>query len=163
MNCNCNFFRMTGNVEYEINFMQDQRRIDDGDDFFDDESGQVADDFHVVDPSKFVQGSGQWQVQHTKQVKSKMMSKIRTQLQNEDIMTEQEEFNIHDVWELPLNDRWRLYRKWVRHICQQHQNTIANVQEEYNDGMKELQELYNAANYEVLRDAHVIGMTTTGE
>ena len=151
-----------GNVEYEINFMQDQRRIDDGDDIFDDESGQVADNFDVVDPSKFVQGSGQWQVQNKKRAKSKMMSKIRKRLQKEDIMTDQEEVKIRDVWELPLNDRWRLYRKWVRHICQQHQNTIANVQEEYNDGMKELQELYNAKNYELLRKAHVIGMTTTG-
>ena len=155
-------FHMTGNVEYEISFMQDQRRIDDGDDIFDDEGGQVADDFDVVDPSKLVQGSGQWEVQNKKRAKSKMMSKIRKQLQNEDIMTDQEEVTIRDVWELSLSDRWRLYRKWVRHISQLHQNTIANVQEEYNDGMKELQELNNAKNYELLREAHVIGMTTTG-
>ena len=154
---------MTENVEYEIDFMQDQRRIDDGDDIFEDEGEHEPDDFNVVDPSKLVQESGGWQVQNTKRAKNKIAFKIRKQLQRDDIMTDQEEADIHDVWELPLNDRWRLYRKWVRNICQQHQNTIANVQEEYNDGMKELQELYNAKNYELLREAHVIGMTTTGK
>ena len=154
---------MAENVEYEIDFMQDQRRIDDGDDIFDEHAEQAANDFDVVDPSKFVQAAGEWRVQQSKRAKGKMMSKIRKQLQSEDIMTDQEERHIADVWELTLDDRWRLYRKWVREICLQHQNTIANVQDAYNEGMKELQELYNAKNYELLREAHVIGMTTTGK
>ena len=77
-------------------------------------------------------------------------------------MTEAEARGFHDVWRLPIKDRWRLYRKWVRDISQQHQNTIASVQGEYDRGMKELQDLRNAESYELLKEAHVIGMTTTG-
>ncbi len=66
---------MTENVEYEIDFMQDQRRIDDGDDIFEDEGEHEPDDFNVVDPSKLVQESGGWQVQNTKRAKIKLLSK----------------------------------------------------------------------------------------
>jgi hypothetical protein len=150
-------------VEYEIDFIQDQRRIDDDDDTFDSKGVLESDDFGVVDPSKLVQGSGEWQVQNKKRARNKITFKIRKQLQSEDVMTDEEEVNIRDVWELPITDRWRLYRKWVTDISQQHQNTIALIQDEYDGGMKELQELYNAKNYELLREAHVIGMTTTGK
>ncbi|CAB4012131.1 NFX1-type zinc finger-containing 1-like, partial [Paramuricea clavata] len=150
------------NVEYEIDFIQDQRRIDDDDDKFDSQGVLESDDFGVVDPSKLVQGSGEWQVQNKKRAKKKITFEIRKQLQSEDVMNDEEEIGIRDVWELPVTDRWRLYRKWVTDISQQHQNTIALIQEDYDEGMKELQELYNAKNYELLREAHVIGMTTTG-
>ncbi|XP_028413341.1 NFX1-type zinc finger-containing protein 1-like isoform X2 [Dendronephthya gigantea] len=150
------------NVEYEINFMQDQRRIDDGDDTPNKQDVPVPDDFDVVDPSKLAQGSGGWQVQDKKRARSRIVFQIKKQLQSEDVMTDAEEMRIRDVWELSVNNRWRLYRKWVREISQQHQNTIASIQDEYNRGMKELQELYNARDYELLREAHVIGMTTTG-
>ena len=152
-------------MEYEIDFMQDQRRIEDGDDTFKNQGVLVPDDFDVVDPSKLAQGQGssEWQVQDKKRARSKIIFEIRRQLQSEDIMSDDEEIGIRDVWQLQIKDRWRLYRKWVRNISQQHQNTIASVQAEYDRGIKELQELWNAQNYELLREAHVIGMTTTGK
>ena len=154
---------MTENIEYEIDFMQNQRRIDDGDDTFNNHGVIVPDDFDVVDPSKLVSGSGEWQVQDKRRARNKISFEIRKQLQSEDVMTDAEENRIRDVWQLQIKDRWRLYRKWVRGITQQHQNTIASVQEEYDRGTKELQELWNAQNYELLREARVIGMTTTGK
>ena len=151
-------------MEYEIDFMQDQRRIDDGNDALDNHGPPVADDFDVVDPTKFSRGgSGEWQVQDKRRARNKIIFEIKKQLQNEDVMTDNEEFAIQDVWRLTVKNRWRLYRKWVRTISQQHQNTIASVQNEYDQGMKELQELWNAQDYELLREAHVIGMTTTGK
>ena len=150
-------------MEYEIDFMQDQRRIDDGNDTLNTHGAPIADDFDVVDPTKFSRrGSGEWQVQDKRRARSKIIFEIKKQLQKEDVMTDEEEVIIQNVWRLPVKDRWRLYRKWVRTISQQHQNTIASVQNEYDRGMKELQELWNAQDYELLREAHVIGMTTTG-
>ena len=142
--------------------MQDQRRIDDGDDDGIKNNNAEPDGFDVVDPFKFSHGSDGWQVQDKKRARNKLIFKIRNQLQSEDVMTEEEVNNIYDVWQLQVRDRWRLYRKWVRDISQKHQNTIASVQGNYDQGMKELEELRNAQNYELLRDAHVIGMTTTG-
>ena len=153
---------MAENVEYEVDFMQDQRKIDDGDDAPNQQSAVGQDDFDVVDISKVNIGSGEWQVQNKKRARSKMISGIKKQLQSEDVMSEEEEANINDLWQLPVQDRWRLYRKWVRNISQKHQATIETFQKEYDDGMKELKELHNAKNYEILQHAHVIGMTTTG-
>ena len=159
-----NYISITVNVEYETDFMQDQRRIDDGSDTLDNQAVPVADDFDVVDPTKFSQGrSGEWQVQNKRRARNKIIFEIKKQLQNKDVMADEEEVAIQDVWRLAVKDRWRLYRKWVRTISQQHQNTIASVQDEYDHGMKELQELWNAQDYELLREAHVIGMTTTGK
>ena len=156
-------FFMTEHVEYEIDFMQDERKIDDGNDTYAKQDVPIADDFEVIDPSELAQGSGEWQVQDKKRVKSRIVYQIKKELQSEDVMTDAQERRIRDVWELPLNNRWRLYRKWVREISQQHQNTIASIQDEYDRGMKELQELFNGRDYELLREAHVIGMTTTGK
>ncbi|XP_028413342.1 NFX1-type zinc finger-containing protein 1-like [Dendronephthya gigantea] len=150
-------------VEYEIDFMQDQRKIDDGNETYTKRDVPIPDDFAVVDTSELAQGSGEWQlVQDKKRARGRIAFQIKKELQSEDVMTDEEEMLVVDLWELPVNNRWRLYRKWVREISQQHQNTIASIQDEYDRGMKELQELYNARDYELLREAHVIGMTTTG-
>ena len=153
---------MTENVEYEVDFVQDQRKIDDGNDEVNQQSVVVQDNFGVVDISKLTIGSGEWQVQNKKGARSKIIFDIKRELQSEDVMSDEEEAIINDLWQLPLQDRWRLYRKWARKVSKQHQNTIASFQEQYDEGMKEMKELYNAKNYEILRDAHVIGMTTTG-
>ena len=151
-------------MEYETDFMEDQRRIDDGIDTFENEGVGVADVFDVVDPTKLSGGgSGEWQVQNKRRARKKVIFEIKKQLQNEDVMTDEEEVIVQDVWELAVKDRWRLYRKWVRTISQQYQDTIASVQDEYDQGMKELRDLWNAQDYELLREAHVIGMTTTGK
>ena len=154
---------MAENVEYEVDFMQDQRKIDDGDAEINQQSAVVQDNFNGVDISNVTIESGEWQVKlFTKQGGSNIISEIKKQLQREDVMSEEEETNIYDLWQLPLQDRWRLYRKWARKVSKQHQNTVATFQQEYDKGMKELKELYNAKNYEILQDAHIIGMTTTG-
>ena len=151
-------------MEYETDFMEDQRRIDDGTDTFENEGVRAADDFEVVDPTKLSGGgAGEWQVQNKRRARKKVIFEIKKQLQNEDVMTDVEEDIVQDVWELAVKDRWRLYRKWVRTISQQYQDTIASVQDEYDQGMKELRDLWNAQDYELLREAHVIGMTTTGK
>lgn len=155
------------NVEYEIEFMQEQRKVDDADDMLDKltvrSTPKVDDDFVVVDPSKLVNSSGEWQVQDKRRARNKITFEIRKQLQSEDVMSDTEASRIRDLWTLQIRDRWRLYRKWVKDISQQNQNTITAVQDEYKKGMKELQELRNAQSYELLREAHVIGMTTTGK
>ena len=146
--------------------MQEQRKVDDEDDRFDkltSKNNKALDDFDVVDPSRLVTSSGGgWEVQNKGRLKRKIGFEIKKQLQSDDVMTEAEARGFHDVWRLQIKDRWRLYRKWVRDISQQHQNTIASVQGEYDRGMKELQDLRNAESYELLKEAHVIGMTTTG-
>ena len=155
----------TVSVEYEIEFMQEQRKVDgecDIPDKFTPRSVPRVDDFDVVDPSDLVTSTGGWEVQNKKRAKNKIKFEVIKQLQSDDVMTDEEVSTIQNVWRLEVRDRWRLYRKWVRDISQQHQNTIALVQDEYDKGMKELQELRNAESYELLREAHVIGMTTTG-
>ena len=142
--------------------MQEKRKVgDDDDDFL---RSNQKDDFDVIEPTKLVtHSSGEWQVQDTRRAKKKIIFEIRKQLQSDDVMTDGEASRLHNVWQLTVKDRWRLYRKWVRDTSQQNQNTIASIQDDYNRGMKKMEELRNAESYELLREAHVIGMTTTGD
>ena len=67
------------------------------------------------------------------------------------------------MWEVhDTVDRWRLYRRWVYDARESCYQTIFQLQEMFDDKAEELQELRNREDYEILKDADVVGMTTTG-
>ena len=67
------------------------------------------------------------------------------------------------MWEVhDTADRWRLYRRWVYDARESCYQTIFQLQEMFDDKADELQELRNREDYEILKDADVVGMTTTG-
>jgi len=77
-------------------------------------------------------------------------------------MSERATRNIDDVTHLDSDRRWSLYQYWITqylHKCKQkvagHADTYALACQEYQKAQAEL-------DYAVLRDAHVVGATTTG-
>lgn len=71
-------------------------------------------------------------------------------------------FQVEDVWTLPEKDRWRLYRRWVCDARRSCYEAITDFQEMFDDKVEELKEVRKEEEYEILKNADVIGLTTTG-
>lgn len=71
-------------------------------------------------------------------------------------------FQVEDVWNLSEKDRWRLYRRWVCDARQTCYEAISDFQEMFDKKVVELKEVRRQQDYEILKNADVIGMTTTG-
>ena len=119
----------------------------------------------VVDATKehVVLSADGFQVQNPKKLKKKIERTLKVELTKPDVMSDQEAARVRDVWLLKRADRWRLYRRWAREIVAHHESIVANIQVEYEQGERKLQDIRNQQSFEVLRDSQVIGMTTTGE
>ena len=69
---------------------------------------------------------------------------------------------INDVWNLPFEDRWRLYLFWLRFFQSNCQEEISKRNTQYEDICKRFTEIKTQGELHALKDAVVIGMTTTG-
>ena len=69
---------------------------------------------------------------------------------------------IYDVWNLPFEDRWRLYLFWLRFFQSNCQEEISKRNKQYEDICKRFTEIKTQGELHALKDAVVIGMTTTG-
>ena len=67
------------------------------------------------------------------------------------------------MWNLSLKDRWRLYRRWLMDVAEGYRRTISLFQEKFEEGAKRLKDIKNMEDFEILKKADVVGMTTTGE
>ena len=156
-------------MENEATAMHDQRMVDGEYDEMLGEIGEkvrrVTDTFiDVVDPTKehVVKQDSGWKVQDPKKLKKRIERTLKHELTSLDVMSDVEAKRVGDLWKLSVPNRWRLYRKWTSEIVSSHENTVANIQEEYEQGIRKLEEVRNLHSFEVLRDSQVIGMTTTG-
>ena len=77
-------------------------------------------------------------------------------------MTEVEASTIYDVWSIGLNERWRLYNYWLSCYCEERAQYVSRISTRYNQLANQLAELYREQDYDILREASVVGMTTTG-
>ena len=66
------------------------------------------------------------------------------------------------MWNLSENDRWRLYRRWVFDARESCDKNISNLLETFDRKAADLKRIKEREDYLILRDADVIGMTTTG-
>ena len=67
------------------------------------------------------------------------------------------------MWRLSVRERWRLYRRWNKDVCEGYRRTISQFQEQFEAGAKRLKDVKNMEDFEILKNADVVGMTTTGE
>ncbi|BFZ12700.1 hypothetical protein BsWGS_15739 [Bradybaena similaris] len=103
-------------------------------------------------------GMEEWKTQ----VKSLNLRKVFDKLRLIKPMTEENENNVTNVWDLDLNERFALYNLWIR----RYKETLTQKMQELVNNYKSLQEKKAQVNSEetlsVLRKANVIGMTTSG-
>ncbi|XP_020339540.2 NFX1-type zinc finger-containing protein 1 [Oncorhynchus kisutch] len=101
-----------------------------------------------------------WEIQRVQ--KRKMKHRIRRELGSSSAMSEDEEHTIQDVWTLSLPDRWRLYRLWVGRYRTELRMRAQQAEQDYQDAAERLAEIRLREDLCVLKEAKVIGMTTTG-
>ncbi|KAK7497641.1 hypothetical protein BaRGS_00011036, partial [Batillaria attramentaria] len=161
------------NVEEEADLVQRERQLDDDDDrdLFDfgvRKSYTVKDamaDLGVVDakPKRGqAAGPGGWMM--TPQQKKQQAKKIQHLLKSATAMTEAEARRVTNVWStsLKLQDRARLYLYWLQRYQRDLKNSIKLQADDYAKETKRMRELRFGEDQEILREATVIGMTTTG-
>ncbi|XP_070575232.1 NFX1-type zinc finger-containing protein 1-like [Ptychodera flava] len=77
-------------------------------------------------------------------------------------MTEEEVNKISNVWALNLHERWKLYRYWSFALHRKIVDSLLEAVGEYDRETLRLKEVRQEEDLRVLKDAKVIGMTTTG-
>ncbi|KAL4624352.1 NFX1-type zinc finger-containing protein 1-like [Arapaima gigas] len=107
-----------------------------------------------------VQDQDGWQMQRDQ--KRKLKQKIRRELAKTTALSEQEEKRVYDVWTLSLQDRWKLYRLWLMRYRTDMRTRALQAERAYQDAAERLAEIRMRQDLCVLREARVIGMTTTG-
>ncbi|XP_067856716.1 NFX1-type zinc finger-containing protein 1-like isoform X2 [Heptranchias perlo] len=101
-----------------------------------------------------------WQIQGNQ--KKKMKQKAKVELRKSGAMTVAEEERIFNIWALPLKERWRLYRLWLSMYQTDIRRRIVQHEQLYQAAADRLAELRLQEDLWVLKEAKVVGMTTTG-
>lgn len=101
-----------------------------------------------------------WEMQRDQ--KKKMKNKIRKELGKSSAMTDAEESAVLDIWMLSLPERWRLYRLWVARYRVEVCTRVLESEQAYQSAVDRLADVKRQENLCVLKEATVIGMTTTG-
>ncbi|XP_071379095.1 NFX1-type zinc finger-containing protein 1 [Centroberyx affinis] len=101
-----------------------------------------------------------WEMQRDQ--RRKMKNKIRRELGKSLAMAEAEEDAILDVWTLSLPDRWRLYRLWVARYRAELRTKALESEQAYQNAVDRLADVRRHESLCLLKEAKVIGMTTTG-
>ena len=86
---------------------------------------------------------------------------LRRNLQQELVMSEDGEKRYQDPKRLSVNQRWKLYRLWVQKTEKHYLNQLQKKQPDYEMVLAGKFELMLEEDFRVLRNACVIGMTTT--
>ncbi|NXV98239.1 ZNFX1 protein, partial [Calonectris borealis] len=102
----------------------------------------------------------QWEI--TAAQRKKMKQKMKVELRKLSAMTELEAKAIQDLWQLDLSSRWRLYRLWLQTYQGFIRRRILQHEQQYRAAAERLTELRLQEDLCILKEAQVVGMTTTG-
>ncbi|XP_023929947.1 NFX1-type zinc finger-containing protein 1-like [Lingula anatina] len=159
-------------VEEEADMLQEQRIIDDEEeeaDFSRRRRVVISDiplalDFDNLSISEYgntKDGEDMgWQVQNQTSKKRKKI--LKDGLRNKNAMSEDEAGEVGNVWTLSDKDRWRLYHLWITKYCTHLKEGIEGYEEQYEEVSARMREVKNQQDLMILKEAAVIGMTTTG-
>uniref|UniRef100_A0A8C0BC21 Zinc finger NFX1-type containing 1 n=1 Tax=Buteo japonicus TaxID=224669 RepID=A0A8C0BC21_9AVES len=101
--------------------------------------------------------TAEWEV-----TRKKMKQKMKAELCKLSAMSELEAKAIQDLWQLDLNSRWRLYRLWLQTYQGFIRRQILRHEQQYQAAAERLTELRLQEDFCILKEAQVVGMTTTG-
>ncbi|KAG8565493.1 hypothetical protein GDO81_012876 [Engystomops pustulosus] len=160
-------------IKEEAEIIEEERVLDDDHDDIgrprrkykrseDDEVARLVQAMSIdsKEPQDTQENAEGWQM--SREQKKKRKQRMRTELRKLDAMTEDEADRITDLWSLDLNTRWKLYRHWIQlYQIDIRRKTLAHEQN-YQDLADRLTELRQKQDLQILKEATVIGMTTTG-
>ncbi|CAN0280422.1 unnamed protein product [Lampetra fluviatilis] len=102
---------------------------------------------------------GRWQSTMSKRNMKRM---VTSELKKAAFTSDEEEKQVQNVWHLAMAERWRLYRLWVTRYQTSIRDTIADEEDRYQRLADQLSEVRDEEDHGILKEATVIGMTTTG-
>ncbi|KAG9356146.1 hypothetical protein JZ751_000990 [Albula glossodonta] len=100
-----------------------------------------------------------WEI--TPYMKKKLKNMVNLELQKKDHMLEGDARRIMDLWTLPNEERWSLYRLWLSRYQSEIRTKIHKYDREYQRIVNRMEEVWNFKDETLLQSASVIGMTTT--
>ncbi|GFS28358.1 NFX1-type zinc finger-containing protein 1 [Trichonephila inaurata madagascariensis] len=143
-------------AECDIEYIEAQRDIDSEE--FADVSYEVPQYDNEFDFTPVV-FENDWQVQGGKKQIKKY---IQNCLKYSEAMHLKEANQIKDVWLLPIEHRWRLYKFWLQYFIKTKIEEATKLQELLRKEFNELCEMRTEEDIYVCKQALVVGMTTTG-
>ncbi|XP_076097023.1 NFX1-type zinc finger-containing protein 1-like [Mytilus galloprovincialis] len=91
-----------------------------------------------------------------------LKSKIRKSLSSTDRMIDIEvEGYVDDIWSLLPDERWRMYRYWLKVYCDNVQEKIGDKEIEFERTCRKYHEILMQEDKAIMRNSTIIGMTTT--
>jgi len=94
--------------------------------------------------------------------RKKRMQRLRRRLQSTDMMTRDEVHQVIDLWDLTVDDRWKLYRFWINEYITDIRRNMVDAERDFQIAANNLKEILEEEDMVVMRKMKVIGMTTTG-
>ncbi|XP_040289644.1 NFX1-type zinc finger-containing protein 1-like isoform X1 [Bufo bufo] len=101
-----------------------------------------------------------WQI--PAKMKKKMKNQIKQELKATSHMNEKDCELIADLWQLPLKNRWEVYRCWRSKYLHDIRDEVFTVENLYQIVVNRMTELRNQEDLLILQEADIVGMTTTG-
>ncbi|KAG8191754.1 hypothetical protein JTE90_008817 [Oedothorax gibbosus] len=87
---------------------------------------------------------------------------IESRLKNTYAMSKYEADSVRDIWYLDIENRWRLYKFWLECYLEGKEKEFFELQQELCKEFEQLKEMRTEEDIYVCKQAHVVGMTTTG-
>ena len=126
----------------------------------DDDNSIISFDTISLAESNNYQGNEEWQVQP--QQKRRLKQLIKRRLDQGECFPEDLAKTLHDVWLLPLDDRWKLYNFWLLEYKRSLKENVKQHEDDFDQTAKRLHEVAREEDGTIMRGATILGMTTTG-
>ncbi|XP_046576441.1 NFX1-type zinc finger-containing protein 1-like [Haliotis rubra] len=161
------------NADEEADIITNQRLVDDQDNLFEDKQAKSAllikkamesialsmQSLEMKDGKKKGK-DGEWELQP--QQKKKLKKQLENVLKCKDSMDEKQVAHINNVWDVPLDQRPSLYIYWLLKYQNHLKKSIQGKEQVYRQTAARLKEVLQEEDRDILAEAKVIGMTTTG-
>ena len=98
----------------------------------------------------------------TKVVITGDISSLKDVLKKETMMSSDEAMGVNNIWGLSQSDRLRLYLFWIENYRERYRIEIHRCEQKYQQLCDELEEVRFQEEEQVIRQATVVGMTTSG-
>nr|XP_009860073.1 NFX1-type zinc finger-containing protein 1 isoform X1 [Ciona intestinalis] len=154
----------------EAQLIQEQRMVDEGDERNEQKQRELKRDRQIqkeIAAATFMDISGNteddeagWSI--TPEEKRRRKQRIKREIGKTDAMSTNEAIRVKDIFALSIQDKWKLYRRWVEDWKDGLRSSVERHTGLYNNLARKLNELREEEDFALLEDADVIGMTTSG-
>ena len=92
----------------------------------------------------------------------KDINHLEQDLKQKEMMTTDEAMVVDNIWEMSQSDRLRLYLFWINNYRERYKTEVYRAEREYERLCGELKAVGSREEEQVIRQATVVGMTTSG-